>query len=70
MKLYVVTKMLEQDFGCEGIPEGKDVEIDVFLRDEEGNTLEVTIPDAELIRKDINEGDWVGFTAEGEIVKE
>lgn len=70
MKLYVVTKMQEQDFGCEGIPEGKEVETDVFLKDEDGNTHEVTVPDAELMRKGINEGDWVGFTTEGEILKE
>lgn len=70
MKSYVVIRLLEKDFGCEGLPVGEVIKTEVFLRDIDGNDIEVDVPDAELYAKDINEGDWVHFTAKGEIVKE
>lgn len=70
MKSYIIIDMFEKDFGCEGLPEGQEMETEVSLRTVDGEILEVTIPDAELVSKDINEGDWVHFTSAGEIVKE
>lgn len=69
MKTYIVKHMIEQDFGCEGRPEGTKIKTEVTLRDEEGELKTVVVDDEELLQKDINEGDIVYITSEGEIIK-
>lgn len=66
---YIVKRILEPDYGCEERPDGY-VAIDkVLLRDENGQEIEMNIKDAELYRKDINEGDWVYFDVHNVIFK-
>lgn len=70
MKSHLVVNLLEADFGCEGRPEGMKPQTEVVLRDIDGSVMNVTVDDEELIKNDINEGDWVIFTRTGEIIKE
>ena len=70
MKSHLVVNLLEADFGCEGRPEGMKAQTEVVLRDIDGSVMNVTVDDEELIKEDINEGDWVMFTRTGEIIKE
>lgn len=70
MKSHLVINLVEADFGCEGRPEGMKLQTEVVLRDMEGNVITVTVDDEDLVKKSINEGDWVYFTSSGEIVKE
>lgn len=70
MKSHIIINLIEQDFGCEGRPQGMKAQTEATLRDMDGNIMTVTVEDDELVRKGINEGDWVHFTSDGEIVKE
>lgn len=66
---YIVKRILEPDYGCEERPDGY-VAIDkVLLRDENGQEIEVDIPDKELYEKEIDEGDWVYFDVHNVIFK-
>ena len=56
---YHVLRIDEQLYGCEELPEGQPVLCDVLLEDAAGQRKVLTIPDAELAEKDINEGDAV-----------
>lgn len=70
VKTYIITKIFDHDFGCEGIQDGSELLVDLSIRDVDGNALEVSVSDSELVKKNINEGDWVYFTNTGEIRKE
>ena len=66
---YIVKQILEPDYGCEERPDGY-VAIDkVLLRDENGQEIEMDIPDKELYEKEIDEGDWVYFDVYNVIFK-
>ena len=67
---YVVKKILEPDYGCEERPDDYVVVDKVLLRDENGQEIEMDIPDKELYEKDINESDWVYFNVDNVIFKE
>lgn len=69
MTQFLVTNILEEDFGCEGRPEGYEVKDTVCLRNLEGQELQLQIRDTELYRKKINIGDWVYFDVKDEIHK-
>lgn len=70
MKSYIITKIFEADYGCEGIPEGESMQDIVCMRADDGETLNVKVNDSELIEKNINEGDRVYCNEKGEIFKE
>ena len=53
--MYMVVEIIEPDFGCEGIPDGQEPRCEVVLENENGKVI-VTVPDAELYRKEIYEG--------------
>lgn len=62
MNTYKVINIFEQDFGCEGLPEGKEYSVDVILENcETKETFTVSAPDAQLYEKDINIGDLVTY---------
>ena len=67
---YIVKKIQESDFGCEERPECYQLLVLLRLRDEAGQEIDMEVPDAELLAKDINEGDWVYFDKDNEIFKE
>jgi len=68
VKTYRVIRILEEDFGCEGRPEGHAPMCTVQLDDEDGKTLIMKVKDAELYEKHIDEGDYV-TVRDGEICK-
>ena len=59
--MYKVIDIIEPDFGCEGLPEGQEPCCDVILKNENGDVKTVSIPDAELYRKDILPGGEVSY---------
>ena len=67
---YIVKRIQEADYGCEERPEGYQFQVLLRLRDETGQEIDMEVADAELLSKDINEGDWVFFDKDNEIFKE
>ena len=67
---YIVKGIQEADFGCEERPEGYQLQVLLRLRDEAGQEIDMEVADAELLAKDINEGDWVFFDKDNKIFKE
>ncbi len=59
--MYKVIDIIEPDFGCEGVPEGQEPCCEVVLKNESGEIKNVSVPDAELYRKDILPGSVVSF---------
>ena len=59
--VYTVTKIIENDYGCEGVPDGQEPMVKVKLRDESGSVLWITEKDALLYRLGIDEGDRVYY---------
>lgn len=69
MKYRVVRIDEDIDFGCEERKEGIPVMAVVLLEDENGNQQHIRQIDQYLYDNDINEGDQVQFTADGELIK-
>lgn len=69
MKYRVVRIDEDIDFGCEERKEGIPVMAVVLLEDENGNQQHLRQIDQYLYDNDINEGDQVQFTADGELIK-
>lgn len=67
---YIVKKIQEADFGCEERPEGVHLQVQLRLRNEAGQEIDMEVADADLLAKDINEGDWVYFDKDNKIFKE
>lgn len=66
---YIVKRIMEPDYGCEERPDDYMAVDKVLLRDENGQEIEMDIPDKELYEKDIDEGDWVYFDVHNVIFK-
>ncbi|SES77867.1 hypothetical protein SAMN02910413_0863 [Pseudobutyrivibrio sp. C4] len=66
---YQIKKIFEADYGCEERPAGYVPQVLVILEDEAGNQIEREVPDADLYKRDINEGDLVYFDEAGQIRK-
>ncbi len=69
MRYRVVRIDEDIDFGCEERKEGIPVMAVVLLEDENGNQQHIRQIDQYLYDNDINEGDQVQFTADGELIK-
>ena len=69
MRYRVVRIDEDIDFGCEERKEGIPVMAVVLLEDENGNQQHIRQIDQYLYDNDINEGDQVQFTANGELIK-
>lgn len=69
MKKFRIVRIDEEDFGCEGRPEGEETMVSVILEDETGEKERVRVEDAYLYKLDINEGDWVYLDDSGKIQK-
>ena len=67
---YIVKRIQEAAYGCEERPDGYQFQVLLRLRDETGQEIDMEVADAELLAKDINEGDWVFFDKDNEIFKE
>ena len=69
MVSLIVKNIIEEDFGCEGRPDGQKPKCKVILRHFSGNEMDVFIDDEELYSKNINKGDHVHFVGD-EIFKD
>lgn len=69
MRYRVVRIDEDIDFGCEERKEGIPVMAVVLLEDENGNQQHIRQIDQYLYDNDINEGDQVQFTVDGELIK-
>lgn len=69
MDSLIVKDIIEEDFGCEGRPEGYKPKCKVILRDVNGNEMEDFVEDSILYAKDINVGDHVHFIGQ-DIIKD
>lgn len=67
-KSYLVVSIEEQDFGCEGRPDGTEAMVDVVLQKADGTKIRIEEKDKRLYELDINEGDSV-FWQDGRIYK-
>ena len=67
---YLVMRIDEPDFGCEGRPDGVEPMAKVILQKlKSEEEIQLEIPDAELYQKEINEGNEVAFSPDGVILK-
>ncbi|MDD3338414.1 MAG: hypothetical protein PHS82_06105 [Lachnospiraceae bacterium] len=58
---YRVMDIIEEDFGCEGRPEGYAPMDTAVLVDAENEEIRIRVADTELYEKEINVGDYVNF---------
>lgn len=62
MNTYKVINIFEQDFGCEGLPDGQEYSVNVILENlETKERITITQVDSELYKKNINIKDIVSF---------
>ncbi|WP_298483791.1 hypothetical protein [uncultured Ruminococcus sp.] len=54
---YTILKIVEEDYGCEGVPDGQEPMCSVLLRDEKKNEHWVKLSDAYLTAHQLREGD-------------
>ncbi|MBR1556102.1 MAG: hypothetical protein IJ644_12035 [Oscillospiraceae bacterium] len=54
---YLILKIIEEDYGCEGIPEGEELLCRVLLQDESGEQVWKKLPDSLLTEQHLEEGD-------------
>jgi len=52
-----ILKILEEDYGCEGVPDGQEPMCRVLLQDENGHEFWKQIPDSYLTTHHLDEGD-------------
>lgn len=69
MVSLIVVDIIEDDFGCEGRPDGYEPECKVVLKDFSGNVMEERVADADLYAQNISIGDHVHFEMD-RIIKE
>ena len=67
-KTYVLTQILEDDYGCEERPAGQAVTVLALLTDSEGNETVLRQEDQWLYDQQIDEGDIV-VVSEGRVYK-
>lgn len=62
METYKVINIFEEDYGCEGLPEGIEYSVEVVLENTKTKELRnIKVPDAELYKRNIDRGDLVYF---------
>lgn len=67
---YLITKIQEADYGCEERPADYVPQVLLKLQDETGQESYREVPDADLYKLDIREGDRISFTQDNHIQKE
>lgn len=67
---YLITKIQEADYGCEERPADYVPQVLLRLQDESGQESYREVPDADLYKLDIREGDRITFTQDNHIQKE
>ena len=64
-----ITDILEEDFGCEGVPDDAEVTVTLVLVDVSGNESRRKIPDRLAAERDLQIGDRIYFNENGSIEK-
>lgn len=64
-----IRDILEEDFGCEGVPDDAQVCVTLVLVDASGNESRRTIPDRIAVEHDLKVGDRIYFNPDGKIEK-
>ncbi|MGN1119682.1 MAG: hypothetical protein ACI4Q4_04950 [Oscillospiraceae bacterium] len=64
---YTITRIIEPDFGCEGLPENEERMDRVYLRAEDGSERIIAVPDALLYELNLYEGSECLLDDKGEI---
>ncbi len=64
MKEYKITRIIEPDFGCEGVPEDGEKCDEVSLIDKDGGKITLTVSDAYLYKINADEGSTVLYDGE------
>lgn len=70
MERYLVTRIEEMDHGCEGIPDGAEPEVYVYLKAEDGTERVLRHNDALLYERGIDEGDSVRIAEDRTLEKQ
>lgn len=65
----VIVEIIEEDFGCEGVPEDAEVTVTLVLLDVGGTQSHHKIPDRLAIEKDLRVGDRIYIFPDGTIEK-
>ena len=68
MSKYIITKILEDDYGCEDRPDNYTPHVIVYLKSEENETT-IKQVDQYLIHNDIDVGDVVIINSDGLLQK-
>lgn len=64
-KALTVVEIIEDDFGCEGIPEDSEVLVTVVVTDPEGKEQRIRMADKLCYERNIEVGDFVMLDADG-----
>lgn len=64
-KIYSVVDIIEDDFGCEGIPEEAEAFVTVIIADESGQNQSIRMPDEIAYERDIVCGARVNVDDDG-----
>ena len=54
---YKILKIYDDDYGCEGVPEGQEPMCSVLIQDSKGKERWIKLSDSHLTENNINEGD-------------
>ena len=54
---YKILKIYDDDYGCEGVPEGQEPMCSVLIQDSKGNEQWVKLSDTYLTENNLSEGD-------------
>ena len=54
--IYKILRIIEEDYGCEGIPEGEELMCSVLVSDENGNEKWLKMPDSFLTEHNLSKG--------------
>ena len=67
--MYIVERIEELDFGCEGRPEGMKDMVRVILKGDNGEKESMKVEDDWLYAHEVDEGSRVKLEREGKLVK-
>ena len=56
---YKILKIYDDNYGCEGVPEGQEPMCSVLIQDSQGNERWIKLSDEYLTDNNLNEGDTV-----------
>lgn len=66
-RLYIVKRIVEDDYGCEGVPEDQEKMVTLLLADQEGKLRRHRMPDAEAYELELQEGTPIRLSDTGDI---